>query len=115
MSETTQKPIINYEDFSKLDIRIATVISAEAVEGADKLLKITLDVGDEIGERTIAAGIKAWYSPEDLVGQQIVYLANLAPRELRGVVSQGMLLAAGDTTAILIQPTKSVDSGTKIR
>lgn len=97
------KPSISYEDFAKLDLRIAKITAAEPVAGADKLLKLTLDVG-ELGERTVAAGIKQWYSPEALVGKLVPYLANLEPRELRGVVSQGMLIAAGDTEAILLHP-----------
>lgn len=113
MSEDT-KPIITYEDFTKLDIRIVTIIAAEPIEGADKLLKITLDAGD-LGERTIAAGIKAWYSPEDLLGKQVPYLANLEPRKLRGVMSQGMLLAAGADEAILLHPDRTIEPGTKVR
>lgn len=108
------KSLITYDDFAKLDIRVATILAAEPVEGADKLLKLTLDAGEGIGDRTVAAGIKAWYSPEDLVGKQIVFLANLEPRELRGVVSQGMILAAGDEEAILLHPAKTIHPGTKI-
>lgn len=106
---------ISYEDFSKLDIRVVTITAAEPIEGADKLLKITLDAGEALGERTIAAGIKAWYSPEDLVGKQVVYLANLEPRKLRGVMSQGMLLAAGADEAILLHPDTTISPGTKVR
>ncbi|MBP7740645.1 methionine--tRNA ligase subunit beta [Candidatus Woesebacteria bacterium] len=109
------KDEIQYEDFVKLDLRVAKIIAAEEIEGADKLLKITLDVGPEIGERTIAAGIKAWYSPEDLIGKTVVYLANLAPRTLRGVVSQGMLIAAGSQTASLLQPDKELMLGEVVR
>jgi methionine--tRNA ligase beta chain len=108
------KPTVTYEDFVKLDIRIATIIAAEPIEGADKLLKITLEVG-ELGERTIAAGIKPWYSPEELIGKQVPYLANLAPRTLRGIESQGMLLAAGADEAILLHPDSKVAPGTAIR
>lgn len=106
---------INYDHFSALDIRIATVIAAELIDGADKLLKITLDVGPEIGQRTIAAGIKPWYSPEELVGKQVQYLTNLEPRKIRGVVSQGMLMAAGGDEAILLYPDKEVEPGTVVR
>ncbi|QQS39197.1 methionine--tRNA ligase subunit beta [Candidatus Woesebacteria bacterium] len=105
---------ITYEDFQKLDIRIATILQVEEIDGADKLLKLTLDAGD-LGERTIAAGIKAWYKPEDLVGKQIVYLANLEPRMLKGVESQGMLLAAGGDEAVVIRPIKEVSPGVKIK
>lgn len=109
------KDTISYEDFAKLDIRIATVVGAELVEGADKLLKLTLDVGEEVGERTVMAGIKAWYQPEDLLGRQVVFLANLEPRKLRGIFSQGMILAGGDEEAILLQPEKPTEPGTAVR
>ncbi len=109
------KDEIQYDDFAKLDLRVAKIIAAEEIEGADKLLKITLYVGEEIGERTVAAGIKQWYSPEDLVGKTVVYLANLAPRTLRGVVSQGMIVAAGSDTAILLKPESDAIPGEIIR
>lgn len=108
------KDEIQYDEFAKLDIRVAKVLAAEEIEGADKLLKITLDVG-ELGKRTVAAGIKAWYSADELVGKTVVYLANLAPRKLRGVESQGMLLAAGDEVAVLLSPEKSTEPGTTVR
>ena len=109
------KDEIRYDDFAKLDIRVAKIIAAEEIEGADKLLKITLDVGEEIGERTVAAGIKEWYSIEDLVGKIVIYLANLEPRKLRGVVSQGMIIAAGSETATLLKPEREVVIGETVR
>ncbi len=114
IDETIQKHSISYEDFSKLDIRVATVIACESIEGADRLLKVTLEVG-ELGERTVAAGIKQWYQPEEMVGKTVIYLANLEPRVLRGVTSQGMILAAGGDEAVLLQPEKSVSVGTVVR
>ena len=111
---STEKPEIQYEDFMKLDLRVAKVIAAEGIPGADKLIKVTLDVG-ELGKRTVAAGIKEWYSPDELVGKTVTYLANLAPRKLRGVISQGMLIAAGDETAVLLSPESSAKPGTVIR
>lgn len=108
------KDPIAYTDFQKLDLRIATITQAEYVEGADKLLKITLDVGD-LGERIIASGIREWYQPEDLIGKQIVYLANLEPRTIRGVVSQGMLVAAGSDLAALLHPDQELKPGEIIR
>lgn len=104
------KDLINYDDFAKLDIRIAKVLNAEPIEGADKLLKLTLDAG-ELGERTVASGIKQWYSPEDLIGKTVVYLANLQPRTLKGVESQGMIIAAGGEEAVLLLPEKPVNPG----
>jgi methionine--tRNA ligase beta chain len=93
-SFTPFKAEISYDDFAKLDMRIATVKSCEIVEGADRLLKLELDVGSET--RTVVSGIRAFYSPESMVGKQVVYLANLAPRKLRGILSHGMVLAATD-------------------
>lgn len=113
------KPIITFDDFAKLDLRIATITAAEEIEGADKLWKITLDVGDEesggLGQRTIAAGVKPWYTVDQLVGKQIVYLANLEPRVLRGVESQGMLVAVGGEEAVLILPERQVANGVALR
>jgi len=86
-------PTIKFEDFAKLDLRVATVLSAEPHPNADKLLKIRLDDGTPEG-RQVCAGIKAWYDPAALVGRQVVIVANLEPRQLRGEASQGMILAA---------------------
>lgn len=109
---------ITIDQFAVLDIRIATVKEASLIEGADRLLKLVLDVGDPeaggLGERTVASGIRQWYAPEDLVGKQVVYLANLEPRLLRGVESQGMILAGGEETAVLLAPAQPVKAGTRI-
>lgn len=117
ITEQTPAPVgkeeIKYDDFTKLDLRAAKVITAEEIEGADKLLKLTLDVGD-LGIRIVASGIKEWYSPEDLIGKTVVYLANLAPRKMRGVVSQGMIIAAGEKTAVLLLPEAEVKPGTVV-
>ena len=88
-------PAIPYDVFAKLDLRIATVLSAEAHPSADKLLKVRLDDGTPQG-RQVCAGIKAWYDPQTLVGKQVVIVANLEPRKLRGEISEGMILAASD-------------------
>lgn len=88
-------PNIAYDLFAKLDLRVATIVSAEPHPNADKLLKIKLDDGTPTG-RQVCAGIKAWYDPASLVGKQVVIVANLEPRQLRGEVSQGMILAASD-------------------
>jgi methionyl-tRNA synthetase len=90
--ENPVKDTIQYEDFAKLDMRTATVISAEAVPKADKLLKIELDLGFE--KRTVVSGIAQQYKPQDIIGKKVVILANLAPRKLRGVESNGMILMA---------------------
>ena len=87
-------PEISINDFARVELRTAQIKQAERVEGADKLLKITIDIGTET--RTIVAGIAARYPPESLVGKTIVVVVNLKPAKLRGVLSQGMLLAASD-------------------
>jgi methionyl-tRNA synthetase len=88
------KPDINYEDFEKLDLRVGKVLEAEKVPKADKLLKLTVDLGFE--KRTILSGIAEYYQPEELVGKLVTVVANLAPRKIRGIESQGMLLMAGN-------------------
>lgn len=106
------KGTIKYEDFSKLDIRIGKVISAEKVEGTDKLIKIEVDIGEK---RILVAGIADSYSPEDIVGKQIPILANLEPRKLRGIESQGMILAADlKGKAVLLHPDKKLPEGSKV-
>jgi methionyl-tRNA synthetase len=109
------KDEISYEEFCALDIRIARVEAAIAVPKADKLLQLTLRLAD--GEtRTVLSGIREWYQPEDMVGKQVVYLANLAPRKIRGVMSQGMVLAGNDVgnAAVLLQPIKELPDGAKV-
>ncbi|MEK7156285.1 MAG: hypothetical protein AAB790_00570 [Patescibacteria group bacterium] len=109
-------PEIQYEDFAKLDIRIGTVMAAELVPETDKLIKCTVDFGEELGQRTIVSGIAQWKKPEELVGRQFPYIVNLAPRVLRGVESQGMLLAASDEDGVaLISAERMVPKGTKLK
>ena len=84
---------VSFGDWEKLDLRVAEIKEVEEIEGADKLYKLILDVG-EIGERIICAGIKEYYSKNELVGKKIIYFSNLKPRIMRGIESQGMLLAA---------------------
>lgn len=88
---------IDFEHFSKLDLRVATVKACVAHPNADKLLVVTLDDGTPEG-RQVCAGIKAFYEPEALLGKQVVIVANLEPRKLRGEISQGMILAASEIT-----------------
>ena len=108
-------PEIQYDDFAKLEIRIGKVIAAEMVPDADKLIKCTIDFGD-LGQRTIVSGIAQWKKPEELVGKQLPYIVNLAPRVLRGVESQGMLLAASDEEGVaLIEPERVLPNGTKLK
>lgn len=104
-------PAINYEDFAKLDLRVATITQAEAHPNADRLLKLQIDLGDH-QPRQICAGIRQHYNAEDLVGKQIIVVANLEPRTIRGEVSNGMLLAAsvldGDELKDIVLLTPSV-------
>lgn len=85
---------VTFEEFSKLDLRVAQIENVEEIEGADKLYKIGLDVGEEIGKRTVCAGLKEYYSKEDLMNRKVVYFSNLKPRKMRGIMSEGMLFAA---------------------
>jgi methionyl-tRNA synthetase len=112
--EETQMNSIEYDDFAKLDLRIARIVNAEAVEGADKLLKLTLDIGD--AQRTVFAGIKAAYAPEDIIGKLTVMVANLAPRKMRFGISEGMVLAAGpgDKEIFLLEPHPGAEPGMQV-
>ena len=104
---------IAYEDFAKLDLRTAKIKNVEEIEGADKLYKLTLELNNK--ERTIAAGIKQFYTAEELVGKTIIIIANLEPRKLRGITSEGMLLAADNNgKPILLTTDKETDSGMEI-
>ena len=106
-----QKETIEFEDFTKLDIRIGTILEAEKVAKTKKLLKLKVDVG--IDTRTIVSGIAESFSPEDIIGQQVSVLVNLAPRKIRGVESQGMILMTDTTDGKLafVEPTKAVKNG----
>ncbi len=105
---------ITIDDFKKVDLRVAEVLSAEAVEGTDKLLSLTVDAGS--GPRTIVAGVAEYYPPEDLVGKKVILVANLKPAKVRGIESQGMLLAAvGKKDLSILSIDKDMPSGTKVR
>lgn len=108
---------ITYNDFAKLDIRIGLVKAAEMVPEADKLIKCTIDFGEEIGERTIVSGIALHIAPEEMVGRRLPYIVNLEPRMLRGVESQGMLLALsfGESDFSFLSPEKDVPPGTRLK
>ena len=111
------KPEITFDDFMKIDLRVATIVEAEFHPNADRLLKLQIDLGEE--KRQICAGIKGHYEPEELVGKQIVVVANLAPRKIRGEESNGMLLAASageddDRSVILLTPGKPIAPGSSV-
>jgi methionyl-tRNA synthetase len=106
---------ISIDDFSKVDLRIAKIVKAEHVEGADKLLKLTLDAGN--GTRTVFAGIKSAYDPAKLEGRLTVMVANLAPRKMKFGVSEGMVLAAsGESPGLyLLSPDSGAQPGMKVK
>jgi methionyl-tRNA synthetase len=105
------KPEIVFDDFAKIDLKVATIIAAEKVEKADKLLKLQVDLGFE--KRTIVSGIAMHFKPEEIVGRQVVIVANLAPRKMRGIESNGMILMAEDKEGKLhfVNPESSIDAG----
>ena len=106
--------MISIDRFFETELRTATVTAAEAIPKSSKLLKLTVDLGDET--RTVVAGIAKQYAPEDLVGRQVVIVANLEPANLMGVESQGMVLAADDgSVPILLHPETAVPNGTRVR
>jgi methionine--tRNA ligase beta chain len=108
-------PVVPFEHFAKLDLRVATILEVEDVPGARKpLYRLKIDVG-ELGTRQLVAGIKAVYAKEDLIGRQIVIVANLEPRKIAGILSHGMLLAAEDGEAVgLLSPDREFRPGSKI-
>lgn len=106
--------LIPIEEFQKFKFRIGKVLSAEKVKDADKLLKLTVDIGTET--RTVVAGIAMWYAPEDLIGKLIVVVANLKPAKLRGIMSEGMLMAATGTEYVaILSPEKPVEPGSIVK
>ena len=105
---------ISIDDFRKIDLKVATIQSAEAHPNADKLMVLQIDLGDE--QRQICAGIREHYTAQELIGKQIVVVANLETAKLRGLDSQGMLLAASDQGRVVIMtPDKSVMAGAKVK
>lgn len=103
-----------YEDFRKLELRVAEIKAVQEVEGADKLYRLIIDAGEK--EKQIIAGIKQYYKPEELLGKQIVVIDNLEPAVIRGIESQAMLLAASDEQGIcIISPTRPVKLGAIVK
>ncbi|MDD4055349.1 MAG: methionine--tRNA ligase [Bacteroides sp.] len=109
------KPNIEFDDFLKLDMRVGTVLECVKVPKTDKLLQFKIE--DGLNQRTIVSGIAEFYKPEDLVGKQVCFIANLAPRKLRGVLSEGMILSTEDSDGnlVLLQPQKEVTPGNEIK
>src|SRR5437588_1209412 len=111
----TASTTIQYDDFAKLELRVATVLDCKPHPNADKLLVLQIDLGTE--KRQICAGLRQHYQPEQHVGKQIVVVANLAPRQMRGEISNGMLLAATDPATgrvIVVSPSENVAPGSKV-
>jgi len=117
LSQAGAKPVkteIGFDDFAKIDLRIGTILSAEKVEKADKLLKLEVDMGTE--KRTIVSGIALHFKPEELIGKQVTVVANLAPRKMRGIESQGMILMAEDMAGklYLVSSGQVIDAGSGV-
>ncbi|MST04388.1 MAG: methionine--tRNA ligase subunit beta [Candidatus Pacebacteria bacterium] len=109
--------MIKIDDFQKIDLRIGTILEAEKVEGSEKLLKLKVDFGAEVenSPRQILSGIAKHYSPEDLIGKQVVAIINLEPRTMMGLESQGMLLASSNGEKLaLLKTYKKMKPGSKI-
>ena len=108
------KPTVTYDDFAQLDLRVATVLAAREHPNADKLMLLSIRVGEE--QKQIVAGIRGHYTPEELTGRQIVVINNLEEAVLRGEESQGMLLAASDGDAVvLLRPDRQCEAGAEIK
>jgi len=112
-NQLKNKSMISFEEFQKIDLRVGKIVEVEKVEGTDKLLKLKVDLGAE--KRQLVAGIAKFYQPKDLIGREIVVVVNLEPKILKGIESQGMLLAADfEGRPVLLKPDAKVLPGTKI-
>ncbi len=107
--------MITIDDFKKVELKIGTILKVEQIEGSDKLYKLSIDLGEDT-PRQVLSGVKAWYTPEQLLQKQVIVITNLEPRTMMGLESQGMILAA-DTPdgAVILSPTKPVPTGVKIK
>jgi len=107
--------MINFNDFSKVELRVGTVTEAEEVEGSEKLIKLKVDLREE-EPRQILAGVKQWYKPKEFIGKQVVVVVNLEPKVMMGLESQGMMLAADSKDGpVFLTVPKKVVAGTKVR
>ncbi|MBU2562548.1 MAG: methionine--tRNA ligase subunit beta [Nanoarchaeota archaeon] len=107
--------IVNFEDWTKLDLRVGQIIEIEDIEGADKLYKMIINIGSE--KKTVCAGLKQYYSKEDLQDKKVILFVNLAPRRMRGIESQGMILAAvseDESEVRLLQPDEDIAVGSRV-
>ena len=109
---------VDFSQWENIDLRVGKITKVEDIEGADKLYKLTVDLGKELGKRVIWAGIKKHYSKTELKDKKIILFANLKPRIMRGIESQGMLLAAvneDESKIILLSPEKDIELGSRVR
>ena len=118
MEVATAKPAkenIQFDDFGKMDIRVGTILEAEKVAKTKKLLKLKIDTG--IDKRTVVSGIAEYYEPEDLIGKQVSILVNLEPKNLKGIVSKGMILCAenADGSLSIVSPDQKVKNGSEVK
>lgn len=105
--------MIDLEQFQKVDLRIGRILQAEAIIDSQKLLKLIVDIGEE--ERQIVAGLGKFYRPEEIINREVVVIINLEPRNILGIESQGMILAASGQKLVLLKPDEEVPPGTKVR
>jgi len=107
--------IVEFDDWQKLELRVGKVVEVEDIEGADKLYKLTIDIGNE--KKTVCSGLKDYYSKEDLQDKKVILFVNLKPRMLRGIESQGMILAAtteGEKEVRLLEPDADIEIGARV-
>jgi methionyl-tRNA synthetase len=108
---------IEFEEWSKIELRVAQIINVEDIENADKLYKLTLDLGN-FGKRIVCAGLKQHYKKSDLLNKKVILFVNLTPRKMKGIESQGMILAAvseDESQVVLLTPEENIELGSKIR
>jgi methionyl-tRNA synthetase len=113
------KPTITFDDFAKLDLRVGEVVACEDVPGSEKLWKLTVNFGEEIGEKTIYSGIRKWYGADSLTGKKYVFLINIAPKKFKigdqELESSGMIVGAGETGAVLYTFDQDLPAGSVVR
>lgn len=109
---------VSFSDWQNLDLKVGKILKAEDIEGADKLYKLSIDLGKEIGKKTLVAGIKPYYKPSELKNKLCIVFSNLQPRTLKGIESQGMVLAAvskDEKHVRLLQPDSDIELGSRVR
>jgi methionine--tRNA ligase beta chain len=113
--DLSKMDMITYPDFAKVEFRAGKIITAENVEGSEKLLKLSVDFG-ELGTKIVFSGIRKWYEAENLVGKTYIFVVNLEPKKIMGEESQGMIIAAEEENGdcVLIAPEKEIAPGTKV-